>query len=470
VVFGIFQRKLFKIFFEKKAVKATSNLGITIIAVIGIIIVCNLLSSKYHKRLDLTLLKLFSLSPQTEKILENLKKEVVITCFFQKGDARKTVVENILKEYKNKNSKIKINFVDPDIEIQKAVSYKIREYGTLVFECGTRRKDINVWGEQEITSTIFKIMKEEEKNYKIYFLTGHGEYDYDTDDMMIGASNIKEPLKKEGYELEKLNLLENKEQGQEIPKDCNILVVFGPKKDLAKEEKEIIKKYVENKGKLFLLLDPKPSPGLTDLAKNWGVEIKDDMVIDKSLNFQQNPLIPTINTYGFHQITKEFREKKIMSMYPLSRSIDFDYNSQKGFTFFKLLETTRNSWGEVNIDFTKTPVQDERDIFGPLIIGVALEKNFKEEDKNETSRIVIIGDADFASNRCIGIWCNLDVFMNSINWLSEEEALISIRAKDLTIKKVEFSNRQQKNIFYSCVIILPFLIILGGTIVWWRRR
>lgn len=458
---------LLKKFMKKITVKSISNSGITIVAILGIIIICNLLSSKYYKRFDLTLFKFFSLSPQTEKILKNLKKDITITCFFKKDDARKEVVESLLKEYQYKNSKIKIKFVDPDREIQKTVAYKIKDYGILVFESGSRRKDITTWGEQEITFAILQIMKEAEKKYKIYFLTGHGEYDYDTNDMTIGASNIKEPLIREGYELEKLNLLENKEPKKEIPEDCSILVIFGPKKDLLKEEKEIIAKYVENKGKLFLLLDPKPSPGLNDLAKNWGVDIKNDLVIDKSLNFQQNPLIPAINNYGFHQITKEFREKKIMSIYPLSRSIAFDYNNQKGFTFFKLLETTVNSWGETNIDLTKTPIQDKNDIFGPLIIGVALEKIYEE---NKTSRIVIIGDADFASNRCIDIWCNLDVFMNSINWLSEEDVLISIRAKDLTTKKIELSNKQQKYIFYSCIIILPILIIIAGIIVWWRRK
>jgi ABC-type uncharacterized transport system involved in gliding motility auxiliary subunit len=445
-----------------------SNTAVNIIAILGILVILNLLNIRYHRRLDLTLLKLFTLSPQTKKVLNELEKEITVTCFFPKRDARKKVVEGILTEYQYLSPKIKVEFVDPDIEVQKATTYRIKEYGTLVFECGTKRKDLTTWGEQEITSAILKVMREEEKKKKIYFLTGHGEYDYEKTRIDVGASKIKAPLKREYYEVAKLNLLEKKE----IPADCSILVIFGPKKELVEEEIKTIKKYVEEGGKLFLLLDPKPGPDLNELVKDWGVKIRDDLVVDKSLHFQRNPIIPAIFHYGFHQITKELREKKIMSMFPVARSLKPTYKGD--FTFSKLLETTPQSWGETVVDLTKRPEQGEDEPKGPLIIGAALKKNITKKEEGEekkfSARVVIIGDADFASDRCLNIWGNLDIFMNAINWLAEEEVLISIRAKDMTVKKVELTDQQQKYIFRSCIFGLPLLIVIWGSIVWWRRR
>ncbi len=41
-----------------------------------------------------------------------------------------------------------------------------------------------------------------------------------------------------------------------------------------------------------------------------------------------------------------------------------------------------------------------------------------------------IGDSDFASNGWLGIPGNRDLFMNAVNWLAQQENMISIRPKD----------------------------------------
>ena len=45
------------------------------------------------------------------------------------------------------------------------------------------------------------------------------------------------------------------------------------------------------------------------------------------------------------------------------------------------------------------------------------------------SRFVTIGDSDFAANNAVRIQGNQDLFLNTINWLAQQENLISIRPK-----------------------------------------
>jgi ABC-type uncharacterized transport system involved in gliding motility auxiliary subunit len=60
--------------------------------------------------------------------------------------------------------------------------------------------------------------------------------------------------------------------------------------------------------------------------------------------------------------------------------------------------------------------------------------------------------------------------MNAINWLGGVEELISIRAKDITAKRVNLSNKQILWIRITSIFGLPGVILLLGGVVWLRRR
>ena len=90
--------------------------------------------------------------------------------------------------------------------------------------------------------------------------------------------------------------------------------------------------------------------------------------------------------------------------------------------------------------------------------------------KGPETRIVAIGDSDFASNRWLGIPGNRDLFMNAVNWLAQQENLISIRPRDPEDRRITVTATQQRNIFWLTVFIIPGLILLAGIRTWWLRR
>ena len=80
------------------------------------------------------------------------------------------------------------------------------------------------------------------------------------------------------------------------------------------------------------------------------------------------------------------------------------------------------------------------------------------------------GDAAFIDNEYIHKMYNADLFLNTINWLAEEEELISIRPKTTRGSRVLMTPKETRDIFYMSVLILPEALLLFGLAIWWRRR
>ena len=84
--------------------------------------------------------------------------------------------------------------------------------------------------------------------------------------------------------------------------------------------------------------------------------------------------------------------------------------------------------------------------------------------------LVAIGDSDFVANRWLQAG-NPDLFMNTVNWLAEDEELISIRPKDqeqATIQRL--SGRQMWFVTISTIFAIPLILLIIGGVVWWKRR
>jgi ABC-type uncharacterized transport system involved in gliding motility auxiliary subunit len=65
---------------------------------------------------------------------------------------------------------------------------------------------------------------------------------------------------------------------------------------------------------------------------------------------------------------------------------------------------------------------------------------------------------------------NKDLFLNMMNWLTNDEDLIAIRPKDVQDSRLSLNQQQMGRILYTNVFGLPLLIIALGTWVWWKRR
>ena len=111
-----------------------------------------------------------------------------------------------------------------------------------------------------------------------------------------------------------------------------------------------------------------------------------------------------------------------------------------------------------------------KDQAGPLSLGVAAERHSGTGADSKSTRLVVIGNSAFATNQWAGLQRNGDLFVNTINWLAQDEDLISVRPKSPTNRRVILTETQQRELFFASMIFLPGLVIISGALIWFRRR
>ena len=464
---------------------------------IGIVIVINVISANVlDKQIDLTESKIFSLSPQSKKILRSLDKPVKVIAFFPTDNTNQTLArqragaKDLLNIYRHESNKIKVEFLDPDTAPMKAKEYKIEYPGTIVFESGGRHESVTVVSEQRFTSAILRVT--EEKAKKIYFLRGHKERAIDEYAEKTGLSNAADALKAQNYIVKDLYLTTQ----PEVPKDCAALIIPDPKLPFDDKEIDAIDRYLEADGKLMVMFDL-PEPGkkedrkLIDLVEKWGVTVGDDLVIDRNMmaNYFGNISIPYVQQFNYHQITKGVPPIPFF----LARSVSPSKNKPENLTVTILAQTTDKegvSWGETKRDKkdNKWVVDDGYtkgvDIPAPVSLAVAvqreskpnksenrpsLERSTKPEENN--TRLVVTGDADFASNDLFNRTGGGDFFLNAVNWLTAEEELISIRAKPPKARYLRsLSGTEERVVALTSIFAMPICVFILGIVVWFFRR
>ena len=86
------------------------------------------------------------------------------------------------------------------------------------------------------------------------------------------------------------------------------------------------------------------------------------------------------------------------------------------------------------------------------------------------TRVVAVGDSDFAANMAIGVQGNRDFFLNSPNWLAQQENLITVRPRQPQDHRLTLTADQQNRIMILSLFIIPGLVFASGVYTWWRRR
>jgi ABC-type uncharacterized transport system involved in gliding motility auxiliary subunit len=444
---------------SKRSLQYGSNVLVQVLIVIGIMGFLAFITTKQNIRSDWTINKLYSPADQTEKVLDGLNKEVRVIAFYKTSEQSRA--RDLLDEYVYRTNNLKYEFVDPDEKPQITRQYQVTKYNTVIVESGLKKETIETLTEANLTNAIIKVTRDQDK--MICFLTGHGEKSI-TDDGKNGYSLAATAIKKENYLVKEMNLVEKMGANQGIPDSCTVLAILSPKGNFFPGELDSIGSFLERGGKLLLLLDPEHKQDINEFTHQYGVNIGNDMVVDASgvgQLFGAGPGMPLVTSYDTNiPITKDFT---IMTIYPLTSSVT-PMDDKKGYNIRELLKTSENSWGEV--DFPgEVSFNAEKDLPGPVSIAVLAEK--KTGDKKTS--LAIFGDSDFASNAYFQNEGNANIFLNTINYLAEEDDLISIRPKDFDDRRVTLTQAEVSTLFYLIVIAIPLLVVITGVIFYIRR-
>lgn len=424
---------------------------------------------------DLTEEQLFSLSAQSRSVLQTLDVPVELTAFVENG--KNPGIERLLLAYEEGSSQISYRLVNPEADPALAASLNFRAYGDLFVSAAGDPQRAAAIDEPSITNAVLAATRGEA--VPVCFTVGHGERGV-TDTERTGLSAASIALTQTNYRLDLVNL-----SVAGIPDTCRAVVVAGPQSDFFPEERVALESYLDNGGRALILFESRTDvPELASIVSRYGLQVNNDFVIDTAKNGQSFGLglqTPLVDVYEMHPITENFR---LMSMYTMPRSITFaDPTGELTTTAIAVASTSQGSWGETSAATGEVYTYDDgSEQRGPLPVLIAVAEAIEETPRTYRNRmrdggppplgapiLVTAGDADFASNGFFGWQGNGDLFLNSVNWLTGQAELISIRPKEIANKRVLFTSENRAATFFLLVVLLPMLPAVTGAVIMFRK-
>jgi len=483
---------------SRRQLVKTGTLSAGVLITLALLLIVNYLGWKYHHRFDWTKSRFYTLSDKSENVLKKLDREVDFVVFLAPQNDLYQPVKELLSRYDTASHHVHVRIVDAErnpVEAQQLVKqYGVTSAGVVVAS-GKDRRVIDAGelaemdysgmqfgqppqmtgfkGEQLFTGAILQL--EEGRKPKVLFTTGHGERSLDDRDAH-GFASIQELLGPDNFQLEEWASLGK----NAVPAGTDLVVLGGPTNAFLKPELDALTAYLNDGGRVLVLVDPTLSQasggglmptGLTDWLAGYGVKLGDDIVVDPpNVLPSYSAQVFFANDYGTcHPITKPLAQSRVPVLLNMVRSVSKATAVPPGLQVTELLRTSGEGWGETDLANLAKVGKDAKDLQGPVPLAVAVERQGTAGQKK--MRLVVFGDSDFATNQLVQANpANSVLLANSLNWLAERESLLTIPAKKSEQVHLTLTPDQRRAILLLTCVLLPGLAATCGALVYLRRK
>lgn len=456
-------------------------------------------------RWDISTYKYYQLSDKTLKLLGSIQGRVRIITLLRPGTAVFDEVQRLLSEYQFQAAGIQgldfeVAFLDPARDLA-AIRDIVREFAVVneevvVFSFEGRHKIVSVddleafdrmvvpdaaaeaglsvsrkktafRGELVFSSAIHSLTQEAVP--VVYLLSGHGERDPEDFGSPSGFGRVATAMRRDNIDVRRLILA----AAGAVPADAGALILAAPTVPFSASERDILTKYMEQGGRLLVLTDPRRDTGIEPLLSAWGVALDKDIVVGLTLTGREL----YVRDYGRHPIVKPM--EGILTVFFGARSVepawtDADSEVTDRPRVEVLAMTTVKSWADRAIEGTTLRFDSDVDRRGPISVAVAVERGPAKglAATLRPTRMVVFGDSDFVSNGILesGAAGNLDMFLNTMNWLLEREALLAIAPQPARLIQPAMNEDQVRKAYLVIVVLMPMVAVMFGVWVWERRR
>lgn len=466
--------------------------GFRTFLIVIILILAYLILNLWIKKLDLpeidvTANKIYTLSDSSKKAIEKIDQDIKIYAY---GFEEDSSLIKFLKQYNKANNKITYELLTPETNMQMIKENDLQDgYTVLIMESGDSKKVIDAsteftsydyttyqtidTTEQTITNSILALT--EENKPKIYFLTGHGEYDSSV------TTVLQSFLVNEAFEINTLNLAT---EGK-VPDNCNVLAILSPSSDLLDNEVVSIKDYINKGGNMYISMDVLSEetslPNLQSIFDEYGVSVKNGYILEYDTN-KANADYPYIfmpEVSSTNPITSEIYSDSIMW---LAYSAKLNYKTDEelknlNVTKEQLLYTTESAVfvSDLSADMETAAKSAETGVtdIASLMTKTINKTNESGEEESVESKLIISASGNFATDYIISqltnnypisyLGSNRDFIINSFAYLGDKENSLSIR-KDMSASTY-MPTENQNRIVIAIVTGVPVIIILIGIII-----
>ena len=454
-------------FLSSRSTKYGLNAAVYTVFFVAVFVMINFLGARYHKRFDMSVAGVNSLSEQTRKVLSTLEDVVEIDAFVE--DGRDTVLEELLEAYEYESERVKTRFVDPQLRPELAQEAGISQVPTVRVQMGERSTLVTDTQDEAVTNGIHRVATTERK--KVYFSDGHGEASTGDTQSLDGAGLFAESLRNQNYDVAPLVLAE----ARSVPEDAAAVIVAAPQRQMFPSEIEALDTYMRAGGSVMFLLEPQRNAELAEFLRKWSIDVGDNVILDQQVRLFQGVTLgleAIVSSYGSHPAVRPMKERTLFS---LARSVRPASSPAKGLVVQAIATTAQSSWAESDLDLlfgsSQATFDESLDVPGPVPLAVAVSA-FSRDIGGEGDRelkMAVFGDASFVTNKYFRQFFNDSLALAVVGWLAGEEELISIGSRGVRASRASLTAGQARSVFYLSVLVLPELILLCGIAVWWRR-
>ena len=432
--------------------------------VVGILVAGNVLAARSSLSLDLTRYKINTLAPESVDVAHRLAADADITFWDNSSDSSYDTVRSLLSRYQAASPYVKLTIADPNNDPATARGQGVTALDTVVIRYQGKSQILGPGsqGESDITAALLKL--ESVRTPVVCWAGGDGEADLKNSDPLLGYSEASNQIQKDNFAIQDLLL----SQAPSIPAGCDVVAIVRPTQPPPAPAVKVLTDYLAGGGRLLVALDPwqdaKVTAGYNSVLTAYG-RLKELAGAGYLAAHHANnePTAVAVVDYGGSPIAKGLHNR--VTFFPETTAIDSNATGTASTT--PVAQTTSDSF---LITTPRQPPfnQQTGDKPGPFTI---METGEVAGTGSRKSRVVVVGTGAFAENEALlAQGENIAILTGSLDYLTDQEQLISIPPKPANVKTLSLTQEQQNLNLWLTLLVMPLLVALGGVAVWWRRR
>lgn len=466
--------KIKKLFQSNDSKRGSYTLAMTSI-VIAIVIVFNMIVNlipENKRQFDISSTNIYEISSKSKKIINKVDHDVTFYVLAEKSSTDKRI-KTFINKYASLSDKIHIKWIDPVLHPSALTKYGT-EKNNIVISCKKTNRTTTVSfddilvssasyystsssassfdGDGQLTSALNYVTSD--KEYKAYYTSGHGESSL--------SSEVTSLLTKSRVSTSDLLLM----TATSIPDDCDLLIIDGATSDFTKDEVKLLSSYLKKGGKVVTLLarTNKSMKNLYGLLKDYGLTVQSGYIADTERSYQGNYyyLIPNLSVSG--DMASGISSNSVMMIN--SKGMTQSTPARDSISTDSFMTTSSNGYA----------VTEKKQTQGTYVLGATSTesvkvKNSKGKKITKESRLTVYGSNMLIDEQITSSFSsleNLTLFTNSVTASLDNADNVSISPKSLEVSYNTIAHPGPFSILV--VFVIPVGLIIGGFIVWFRRR
>jgi hypothetical protein len=468
----------------------------SVVAAIALTVLANAALVGHDVHVDLTRERVFTPSRQALEVVDRLSQEVALTYFYHAQDQSGKRLKELVEVLGRRNPRLHVRTIDPDRQPSLAQNYGVRLYNAAVLEAEGRRLVVQSTDENDIAIGIQRVLRQ--RVMTLCFMEGHNEYPSDNFEFHThleglhdhshdaatskvvqmpghGIGRLRRALEALGFEVR--TVLPATQPA--IPELCAVVIDANPRTTYLPGESAALEAHLTRGGALLLLYDLGfvIEPHLARMLEKLGVRYTQSVVIDPQQHYATDPEVVAVSGPEPHLITKNVS----LTFFPGARALEL-LPTAPGITAVPLIRSSQASYTrpvepvevrQVDPTILSVPATASQAASPPQphILAVAVEGSWAHmAPGTRPFRVVVVGDADFASNSFFPYMANSDLLLSMVRWLAHEERAAAVASRIPVPPLILLTRPQMRQIFLVTEVLLPLSILLIGAIVWWKRR